>query len=151
MMWLAANEGQNDVIPKQIVIHSAKFLDKSAASTILSHMANQLDSFFAALSDPTRRAVIERLVEGPAPVGELHAPHDMALPTFMKHLARLEAAGLVRTEKKGRVRTVHIEAAPLAIAEDWLSRHRRLWEQRLDRIEQLATRLEQNEQEIPNG
>ncbi|MEL6549453.1 MAG: metalloregulator ArsR/SmtB family transcription factor [Pseudomonadota bacterium] len=104
-------------------------------------MANNLDTFFSALSDPTRRAVIERLTEGPAPVTELHAPHDIALPTFMKHLSKLEAAGLVRSEKKGRVRTVHIEAGPLAAAEAWISKQRSLWEGRLDRLERLATKL----------
>ncbi|MEL7301965.1 MAG: metalloregulator ArsR/SmtB family transcription factor [Pseudomonadota bacterium] len=104
-------------------------------------MANNLDTFFSALSDPTRRAVIERLTEGPAPVTELHAPHDIALPTFMKHLSKLEAAGLVRSEKKGRVRTVHIEAGPLAAAEAWISKQRNLWEGRLDRLERLAAKL----------
>lgn len=104
-------------------------------------MTNQLDSFFAALSDPTRRAVIERLVEGPAPVSELHAPHDIALPTFLRHLKVLEASGLVRSEKKGRVRTVHIEAAPMAQAQDWLSRQRQVWEGRLDRLDALARTL----------
>lgn len=108
-------------------------------------MDNQLNDFFGALADPTRRAVIERLVEGPAPVSELHAPHDMALPTFLKHLSRLEAAGIVKSEKAGRVRTVHIEAAPLKAAEDWLSRHRRRWERRLDRLAELAERIEQQE------
>ena len=106
-------------------------------------MANQLDSFFAAMADPTRRAVIERLTEGPAPVSELHAPHDIALPTFLRHLKVLEASGLVRSEKKGRVRTVHIEAAPLAAAEDWLARHRRIWEARIDRLAALAEHLEE--------
>lgn len=110
-------------------------------------MDNNLDSFFAALADPTRRAVIERLTTGPAPVSELHAPHDMALPTFMKHLSRLEAAGLVRSEKKGRVRTVHIEAAPLAAAESWISKQRRLWEGRLDRLEALARHVDQDPSE----
>ncbi|SPF80019.1 ArsR/SmtB family transcription factor [Pseudoprimorskyibacter insulae] len=105
-------------------------------------MTNNLDTFFGAISDPTRRAVIERLAEGPAPVSELHAPHDIALPTFMKHLKVLEAAGLVRSEKKGRVRTVHIEAAPLAEAEHWLNRQRRIWEGRLDRLQLLAEQLE---------
>ncbi|MEM1373878.1 MAG: metalloregulator ArsR/SmtB family transcription factor [Pseudomonadota bacterium] len=105
-------------------------------------MTNQLDAFFAALADPTRRAVIERLTEGSAPVSELHAPHDIALPTFMKHLSRLEAAGLVRTEKKGRVRIVHIEAAPLEQAENWISQQRRLWERRLDRLEELARKFD---------
>ena len=105
-------------------------------------MTNHLDSFFAAISDPTRRAVIERLTQGPAPVSELHAPHDIALPTFLKHLKVLEASGLVRSEKKGRVRTVHIEAAPLAEAENWLNRQRQLWEARLDRLEALAEDIE---------
>lgn len=101
-------------------------------------MANQLDNFFGAMSDPTRRAVIERLILGPAPVSELHAPHDMALPSFMKHLSKLEAAGLVRSEKTGRTRIVHIEAAPLAEAESWIKRQRQAWERRLDRLETLA-------------
>lgn len=105
-------------------------------------MANQMNDFFAALADPTRRAVIERLAEGPAPVSELHEPHDIALPTFLKHLRKLEEAGLVRSEKKGRVRTVHIEAAPLAEAEDWLGRQRRIWEGRLDRLSALAEEME---------
>ena len=107
-------------------------------------MANQLDSFFAAMADPTRRAVIERLVQGPAPVSELHAPHDIALPTFLKHLNKLEAAGLVRSAKAGRVRTVHLEAAPLAEAEHWLNRQRRLWEGRLDRLQALVEEMERN-------
>ncbi len=107
-------------------------------------MTNHLDSFFGAMADPTRRAVIERLTRGPAPVSELHAPHDMALPTFLKHLKRLEAAGLVRSEKSGRVRTVHIEAAPLAEAEGWLARQRQIWEGRLDRLSALAEQLEKD-------
>ncbi len=105
-------------------------------------MANQLDSFFAALADPTRRAVIERLARGAAPVSELHAPHDMALPSFLKHIGKLEAAGLVRSEKKGRTRIVHIEAAPLKEAETWLHQQRALWEGRLDRLQSLAEALE---------
>ncbi|THH36076.1 transcriptional regulator [Aliishimia ponticola] len=105
-------------------------------------MANQLDSIFSALSDPTRRAVVEALTKGPATVGDLHAAHDIALPTFMRHLGVLERSGLVQSEKKGRVRVVHIEAAPLAVIEDWLTRHKAMWEARLDRLEQLATQLE---------
>ncbi|SIO05682.1 ArsR/SmtB family transcription factor [Vannielia litorea] len=105
-------------------------------------MTNHLDLFFSAISDPTRRAVIERLTRGPAAVSELHAPHDMALPTFLKHLKVLENAGLTRSTKKGRVRTVHIEAQPLAAAEHWLTTQRKLWEGRLDRLSALAERLE---------
>ncbi|QDC10696.1 helix-turn-helix transcriptional regulator [Oceanicola sp. D3] len=105
-------------------------------------MTNQLDNFFSAIADPTRRAVIERLTQGPAAVSELHAPHDMALPTFLKHLKVLENAGLTHSVKKGRVRTVHIEAQPLAAAENWLTTQRKLWEGRLDRLSALAERLE---------
>lgn len=108
----------------------------------VSGMANQLDTFFSAMADPTRRAVIERLVDGPAPVSELHAPHGIALPTFLRHLKVLERSGLVRSQKKGRVRTVHLEAAPLAEAENWLKRQRSLWEHRLDRLDALAEALE---------
>jgi len=105
-------------------------------------MTNHLDIFFGALSDPTRRAVIERLVAGPAAVSELHKDHDMALPSFLKHLGKLEAAGLIRSEKSGRVRTIHIEAAPLAKAEHWLNRQRRIWQARMDRLERLVRDLE---------
>ena len=110
-------------------------------------MTNYLDSFFAAVSDPTRRAVIERLTVGPAPVSELHLPHRMALPTFLRHLRVLEEAGLVHSEKKGRVRMVHIEAAPLALAEDWLSRQRRLWEGRIDRLQAFVEAMEEEQTE----
>lgn len=106
-------------------------------------MTNNLDAFFSAISDPTRRAVIERLTNGPAPVSELHGPHDLALPTFLKHLKVLETSGLVRSEKKGRVRTVHIEAAPLAEAENWLRSQRRIWEGKLDRLSALARLTEE--------
>lgn len=105
-------------------------------------MDNHLDHFFAAMADPTRRAVIERLTMGAAPVSDLAAPHDMALPSFLKHLKKLEEAGLVRTIKTGRVRMVHLEPAPLAEAEDWLNRQRRVWEGRLDRLDALALKLE---------
>lgn len=107
-----------------------------------SHMDNNLDGFFSALSDPTRRAVIERLTTGSASVSELHAPHDMALPSFLKHLGKLESAGMIRSEKIGRVRIIHIEAAPIAEAEDWLSHLRRIWAGRLDRLSALAEHIE---------
>ncbi|WP_417722234.1 ArsR/SmtB family transcription factor [Salipiger sp.] len=105
-------------------------------------MDNHLDNFFSALSDPTRRAVIERLAQGPAAVTELFAPHDIALPSFLKHINKLEAAGLVRTIKTGRTRMVHIEAAPLELAEGWLKQQRRIWEGRTDRLAALAEALE---------
>ncbi|WP_226780285.1 ArsR/SmtB family transcription factor [Oceaniglobus trochenteri] len=105
-------------------------------------MDNNLNDIFSALADPTRRAVIERLTTGPAPVSELHLGHDMAMPSFLKHLGKLESAGLIHTAKAGRVRTVHLEAAPIARAVDWLTHHRTLWEGRLDRLSALAEHLE---------
>ena len=106
-------------------------------------MTNPLDSFFGAMSDPTRRAVIERLASGPASVSELHAPHKMALPTFMRHLKVLEDTGIVRSIKKGRVRTCHIEPEPLIAAQGWLAWHKEIWENRLDRMDAVAASLEQ--------
>ena len=116
-------------------------------------MDNNLDGFFSALADPTRRAVIARLTTGPAPVSELHAPHNMALPSFLKHLGKLEAAGMIRSEKVGRVRMVHIEARPIVEAEDWLKHQRRLWEGRLDRLSAVAENLgaEHLEEERKDG
>ena len=94
------------------------------------------------MADPTRRAVIERLTEGPASVTSLHDGHDMALPSFLKHLRVLESSGLVRSEKSGRIRTVHIEAQPLAQAQGWLDRQRAMWESRLDRLARLAEAID---------
>lgn len=105
-------------------------------------MTNNLDASFAALSDPTRRAVIERLARGPASVTELASPHNIALPTFLRHLKVLENCGLVRSVKKGRVRTCHIEAAPLMKIQGWLEWQRRVWEHRLDHLATLADDVE---------
>ena len=107
-------------------------------------MPNQLDTSFSALSDPTRRAVVEHLVTGPATVSDLAKPHDMALPTFMRHLKVLENSGLVRSVKKGRVRTCHIEPAPLMELQGWLEWQRRVWDNRLDRLTALAKDINRN-------
>lgn len=107
-------------------------------------MANNLDITFSSLSDPTRRAVIERLIRGPATVSELAEPHNMALPTFMRHLKVLEDCGLVRSIKKGRVRTCHIEAAPLLELQGWIEWQRRIWESRLDRLSALANDIDRS-------
>ena len=105
-------------------------------------MDNNLDTLFGALADPTRRAVIEALMAGPAPVSDLHGPHDMALPTFLKHLKVLEAGGLVTSTKTGRVRTVALCPAALGAGADWLTKHKSMWEGRMDRLERLATRMD---------
>jgi DNA-binding transcriptional ArsR family regulator len=91
-----------------------------------------LPTLFGALADPTRLAVIERLAAGPASVSALAEPFAMAGPSFLKHLKVLEEAGLVRSEKRGRVRTVSLSPDALAWVEAWVARHRRLWQRRLN-------------------
>lgn len=95
---------------------------------------NSLDTVFHALADPTRRAVVSRLLKGAAPVKQLSAPFGMGLPAFLKHLTVLESSGLIRSEKQGRVRTCHINAERLGAAEDWLTEQRAIWQGRTDRL-----------------
>jgi DNA-binding transcriptional ArsR family regulator len=89
---------------------------------------------FQALADETRRGMVERLARGPASVKELARPLAMSLPAVMQHLQVLEAAGLVRSQKAGRVRTCQIEPIALRTAEDWITSQRTAWERRLDRL-----------------
>src|SRR5882757_5079542 len=95
--------------------------------------SSTLDTVFQALSDPTRRAIVERLVRGPATVSELAEPLDMSLPAVMQHLAVLEDGGVVSSDKVGRVRTCRVGPG-LQLAEQWISERRRSWERRLDRL-----------------
>lgn len=111
---------------------------------IVSYMANQLtqlDQVFAALADPTRRAIVMRLCAGEASVGELAKPFDMALPSFMKHIHVLELSCLVQSEKSGRVRTCRLSPDALLSAEDWFQHQRAIWEARLDRFEAYVMKL----------
>ena len=102
--------------------------------------AATLDALFQSLADPTRRAVLARLAQGPARVTDLAAPFAMALPSFMGHLKRLEEGGLIVTAKRGRVRTCTLKSGALAPAKTWLEEQRLLWEGRHDRLEEyLAT------------
>lgn len=106
-----------------------------------------LDQVFAAMADPARRAMVERLSLGSASVSELAKPLVMSLPAVMQHLAVLEASGVVRSEKVGRVRTCRIETATLKTAEDWIAQRRALLERRLDSLgEYLAKDGETDEQ-----
>ncbi|WP_137151038.1 metalloregulator ArsR/SmtB family transcription factor [Devosia sp. FKR38] len=105
----------------------------------MEQFSNSLDHIFQALADPTRRAVLERLGHGPASVGELAMPFDMALPSFMKHITMLEASGLIRTHKRGRVRHCSIEPQRLALIDGWLADQRALWTGRTDRLERFVT------------
>jgi DNA-binding transcriptional ArsR family regulator len=97
----------------------------------------QLDKTFAALADPARRAIVERLVAGPASVSELARPLPMSLPAVMLHLKVLEDSGLVTSRKEGRVRTCRIEPQMLSQAEQWVSERRQMWERSLDRLGQF--------------
>jgi DNA-binding transcriptional ArsR family regulator len=99
----------------------------------------QLDVVFHALADPTRRAVLGRLGSGPASIGELAAPFDMALPSFMKHIRYLEKSGWINTRKTGRVRTCTLERRSYDLVESWLSEQRDVWNGRADRLERFTT------------
>lgn len=105
----------------------------------MAYHQHDLDGIFQALADPTRRAVIGRLGQGPASITELARPFAMALPSFMKHIQLLEGSGLIRTEKAGRVRTCALEPHSFVLAETWLSAQRALWQARTDRLEQFVT------------
>src|SRR5688572_31963135 len=101
---------------------------------MLNQSGPVLDSVFRALADPGRRAMVERLVKGPASVSELAGPLDMSLPAVVQHLQVLEQSGLVTSEKVGRVRTCRIQPAALTAAEEWINQRRTTWERRLDRL-----------------
>jgi DNA-binding transcriptional ArsR family regulator len=103
----------------------------------------QLDRVFHALGDPTRRAVLRRLSRGPAAVSELARPFAMALPSFTQHLGVLEACGLVRSRKAGRVRTYQLVPQPLKAAERWMVEQRALWERRLDQLDSYLLELKE--------
>ena len=105
------------------------------------------DDVFHALSNPTRRKVLEQLSVGPATVSELAAPFDMQLPSFVQHLSVLERSRLVKSTKRGRVRTYEIAPERFKIAEGWLTERRQLWEARLDRFDQYVKQLKERESE----
>jgi DNA-binding transcriptional ArsR family regulator len=115
---------------------------------MVSHMPNQevtLDRVFRALADPTRRAVLERLGAGPASVSDLAQPFEMALPTFAQHLKVLEACGLVRSSKAGRVRTCELAPQAFVRAEHWMAAQRALWQARLDQLDLYVRQLHEKE------
>jgi DNA-binding transcriptional ArsR family regulator len=114
---------------------------------MVSEMAQSAaaDDVFHALGNPTRRKVLERLSVGPATVSELAEPFDMQLPSFVQHLSVLEQSRLVRSKKRGRVRTYEIAPERFKVAEDWLAARRQLWEARLDRFDQYVKQLKEKE------
>jgi DNA-binding transcriptional ArsR family regulator len=108
-----------------------------------SELAKPIDHVFRALSDPTRRHVLERLSRSPASVSELAEPFGMALPSFVQHMGVLEDCGLVQSRKTGRVRTYQLVPKRLKLAEDWMVRQRALWEKRLDQLDNYLIGLKE--------
>ena len=96
-----------------------------------------IDRVFHALGDPTRRAIMEKLSQGPISVSRLAEPLDITLAAVVQHLQVLEESGLVQTEKVGRVRTCRVEPAGLSVAQQWIGDRRSMWERRLDRLGDL--------------
>jgi DNA-binding transcriptional ArsR family regulator len=103
------------------------------------------DDVFLALSNATRRQILEQLSAGPATVSDLAAPFDMKLPSFVQHLSLLERCRLVTSSKQGRVRTYEIAPERFKLAEDWLTERRRLWESRFDRFDDYVKQLKEKE------
>jgi DNA-binding transcriptional ArsR family regulator len=103
------------------------------------------DDVFYALSNSTRRKVLEQLSVGPATVSELAAPFDMKLPSFVQHLSVLEESRLVKSKKQGRVRTYEIVPERFKVAENWLAERRQEWEARLDRFDEYVKQLKERE------
>jgi DNA-binding transcriptional ArsR family regulator len=123
--------------------HEAK---QEAVMITLSESAKPIDNIFRALSDPTRRHVLERLSKSSASVSELAEPFDMALPSFVQHMGILEDCGLVQSRKAGRVRTYHLAPQRLKLAENWLARQRTIWDKRLDQLDTYLVSLKEKQE-----
>jgi len=106
---------------------------------------HSLDATFAALADPTRRAILARLASGETSVTDLAAPFDMSLAAVSKHLKVLERAGLIARGREAQWRPCRLEAAPLEDASQWIGQYRRMWEQRLDRLENELAAMHRKE------
>lgn len=108
--------------------------------------AARLNTLFQALADPTRRGVLARLSAGPASASALAEPFGMALPSFMEHLKKLEAGGLIETHKDGRTRICRLRVGALSPARDWIEEQRALWDARLDNLEDYLATLTKEEE-----
>ena len=118
--------------------HEASYILIWLISRLAIYMApNELDRVFAALADPTRRAIVERLASGESTVMALSEPFDMTQPSISKHLKVLERAGLISRSRAAQTRPCRLEAAPLRRIGDWLDMHRSLWEGSLDRLDEF--------------
>jgi DNA-binding transcriptional ArsR family regulator len=107
--------------------------------------ADPLSATFAALADPTRRAILARLAMGESSVSELAEPFEISLPAVSRHLKVLERAGLIARSREAQWRPCRIEAAPLREVADWVDRYRRFWEARLDRLDAYLRELDSKE------
>jgi DNA-binding transcriptional ArsR family regulator len=114
-------------------------------------MTDQLSNTFAALADPTRRAILARLATGEASVTELAQPFDMSMPAVSKHLKVLERAGLIARGREAQWRPCRIEAGPLKDISDWVEAYRNIWEQRLDRLDAYLRELKAKDKKKNNG
>jgi DNA-binding transcriptional ArsR family regulator len=112
---------------------------------------DQLSHTFAALADPTRRAILARLATGDCSVTELAAPFDMSLPAVSKHLRVLERAGLVSRGREAQWRPCRLDAKPLKDVAEWAERYRAVWEQRLDRLDSYLHQLKTKHKEPSHG
>jgi len=118
---------------------------------MVNHSTATLDATFAALADPTRRALLTRLAAGESSVMTLAAPFAVSLPAITKHLRVLERAGLVRSRRQGRVRRVQLVARPMKDAVLWLTRYRRFWEHALDRLTTYLSESTEDESPWPKA
>ena len=109
---------------------------------MVKHRAASLDAVFAALADPIRRGILERLAQGETSVGELAAPHKVSAPAISRHLRVLESAGLMERTKRGRVHNCRLRTEPMSEAQQWLAEHKAFWESRLDRLESFLEEQE---------
>lgn len=112
---------------------------------------DHLSATFAALADPTRRAILGRLASGEASVTELAEPFEMSLPAVSKHLKVLERAGLIARSREAQWRPCQLEARPLKSAAEWIEHYRRFWSESFDRLDQYLGKLKEKEQEKTNG
>ena|ERR1043166_3080079 len=112
---------------------------------------DQLSNTFAALADPTRRAILARLAAGEAAVTELAEPFDMSLPAISKHLKVLERAGLIARSRDAQWRPCHLEPAPLKDAADWISHYKKFWEESFDRLDDYLRELKKKAKEKNHG
>jgi DNA-binding transcriptional ArsR family regulator len=114
---------------------------------MVSESDDHLDAVFQALSDRTRRALLARLAEGPASVGELAAPHPMSLAAVSKHLSVLTRAGLITRTREGRIRRCDLNAATLREAHGWLTHYQQFWDERLAALAQYVEALEPSKED----